>query len=96
MSDVPTPINVGQNTGKVKPVVIFNDEGISSKDAIPVFYRGKSEVDITHVPMDIFNSTMTTGMFEELVKHLSFQRIVLPVNFIERNLLSFSHLMDRK
>ncbi len=96
MGRVTYPVDVDQETRKICFFVIFDYDGLAAQDPVAVLNSSEAVVDVPHVPVKVFRILKAVYMGTEAVQHLPLKRIIMLINFIERNALLFSNLVNRE
>ena len=96
MTDIRNPVDVAQQTRKIKLSTIVDYVRFATEHGEPMFNCLKPIIDVSHMPMQIFHSLVTSEMIEERCKHALLEVIVMIFDSVECNPLELCDLVNRK
>lgn len=97
MCSVANAVDVDEQPGEIKLILIGNDERwIAAQNAVSMFDGCEAVINISHIPVEILHSSMAANMLKEGIQHLPLKSVVVLSNACQINSIEFCNLMDRE
>lgn len=94
MTDIPNAVQIDERPRQIELAILRDLNRGTPENTITMLNRRESVVHIPHIPMDPVAMLPRAYEFEEKIKHLSFQFIIMPGNLVERDMSFLCYLMD--